>query len=167
MRAKRADIIIDRGPMEKIARNIFLHEMRILEDINGMGKVRIVNDDYPFHSIDYHMEYNRLARAYGFDMEKKMPRVEAVFGKFHERGIEKFYQDTHDQPMDMAESGGVKVNYEMLTVKALRDMIDDYRKRGLTDIKLTAGMEKTRLVEILSDIMKKDMPGAPLVVARG
>lgn len=79
-------VIIDRGPMEKIPRQVAEYEIPLLEMIHGGGSVRDSGEQIDaVRDIDSpESEYERLLGAYGDDDKSGMPLVERVHGRISE-----------------------------------------------------------------------------------
>jgi hypothetical protein len=113
MLGKKCDVTVYKGMQTKIAKNVFEHEVKLLEAIYGDGTVEIykrrelvmpegkkyqVEGDvisYEIEELDYHEEYDRLASTYGWHPEIKLTWVEYVFGTRNEGKLEKESNDKY------------------------------------------------------------------------
>lgn len=107
MLAKKCDVTLYKGMQTKIAKNIYEHEVKLLEAIYGDGTVEVykrrelvmpegkkyqVEGDvisYEVEELDYHEEYDRLSSCYGMHPEIKVTWVEYVFGNRNEEKLNK------------------------------------------------------------------------------
>ena len=89
MKAKHVQVLIRRDMAEIISTAVFEHEVGILSDIHGPGKIEQIDGDYPEVEIDASEEYARLASFYGTN-ESGQLYVERVIGIGH-RKLEEFY----------------------------------------------------------------------------
>ena len=87
MKAQYVDIIIDRGPMAKISKQVLAQEVPLYRETHGAGSVQVlgVSTDengkpLPRREVDGNVEYQRLANLFGAD-ENGQPLVMAVYGR--------------------------------------------------------------------------------------
>jgi len=106
MLAKKCDVTIYKGMQTRIPKNIYEHEVKILEAIYGEGSVegykrkehyfpegkkyKIEGDDisYDVEEIEYEEEFDRMAGTYGMHPEIRMTWAEYVFGPRQEGRLE-------------------------------------------------------------------------------
>jgi hypothetical protein len=90
MLAKHVTVLVDRDMAEKIPTTAFEHEVEILKDIHGEGKITLVTSapDFPAIEIDAEEEFARLMNAYGSNDQGQF-YAERVFGRTA-RGLEAY-----------------------------------------------------------------------------
>jgi hypothetical protein len=88
MLAKHVTVLVMRDMAEKIPTTVFEHEVEVLRDVHGDGKIEIVNllPDIAPVEIDTDEEMDRLRNTYG-QSESGQSYAERVFGR-SARGLE-------------------------------------------------------------------------------
>jgi len=157
MKVKYCDITIFKSIEVTIVKQIWEHEMSILEHIFGDGNVKIYtkhewhmpkdkkyqvqNKDpvvYHVEKIDYEEEYSRLQTTYGQkEGADGISVVEYIYGRMEDKRLEKEnnekYSGQHIAPSDYEEeesSDEVSTNemeYSSMTNRELKDLLNDLK----------------------------------------
>ena len=97
MKAKHVQVLIRRDMAETISTAVFEHEVEILRDIHGPGKIEQTDSDYPEVEIDANEEYSRLASYYGAN-DSGQPYVERAIGIGPHKLAEFYGEDAEEAP---------------------------------------------------------------------
>ena len=150
MKAKQCDVTIFKSIEVTIAKQIYEHEIKILEQIFGDGNVKKY-EKYEYHypkdkkyqvrnekpvvhnvvEIEYESEYSRLQTAYGIiEGTELMSNVEYVYGRMEDRRLEKENNATYAGehiPIDAfdEEDDVIDMNYNEMTNRQLKDLLDE------------------------------------------
>jgi len=149
MLAKKCDVTIYKGMQTKIPKNIYEHEVTILEAIYGEGtvegykrrehyfpegkKYKVEGDviSYEIEEMEYEEEYDRVATQYGMHPEVRMTWAEYVYGPRTEGRMEKTAKEKYT-----ADFGkGVYVSPKK-TSKALIEKDDGLQSLTAAEIKV-------------------------------
>ena len=151
MRAKQCDVTIFKSIEVTIAKQIYEHEIKILEQIFGDGNVKkytkheyhypkdkkyqVQNKDPVVHKvqeIEYESEYSRLQTAYGIiEGTELMSNVEYVYGRMEDRRLEKENNEKYagqyitPDAFDEEEDDVIDMNYNEMTNRQLKDLLDE------------------------------------------
>lgn len=141
MKAKKISILIQRSPMENIAKTVWAHEIPVLEAIHGEGKIKVNPDGQIYQSEDLlnvadESEYSRLARAYGRHKERGISNVEHVFGheaegkviEFYEKldnNLKKFTQKSTEVKLIKADELSL-MDVSLLSAKGIKSKLDEF-----------------------------------------
>jgi len=113
--------VIVRDPMEKIVREIFAHELPILQAMHGESAVVIEEEIEASLDRDPSSEYQRLEGLYGLHPEAGVPWVQVVYGLEMEGRLAKAMGGRS------VSSGAVpdEMDYESFTAVELRALLDE------------------------------------------
>lgn len=103
MLVKHVTVLVDRDMAEKIPTTAFEHEVEVLKEIHGEGKITLVTTaaDFPPIEIDAEEEFSRLMNAYGSN-EQGQFFAERVFGRTA-RGLEAWAHKPGKKAKQVAE----------------------------------------------------------------
>ena len=175
VRVKYCDVTIFKSIEVTIVKQIWEHEIPVLETVFGDGNVKIYskhewhtpkdkkyqvqNKDpviYKIEEIDYEEEYARLQNAYGArEGSENISNVEYIYGRMEERRLEKMnnekyasqYMPTnaYDEETPESEQSGDDMDYKSMTNRELKDLLDD----------LSVKYKPTATKAILIDLLEK------------
>lgn len=78
---KLVKVLVSRGKMMALPRTVGAHEVAVLQSVHGEAAVRVMGEAGECPAPDASEEYERLARFYGVDAERKATHVELVYGR--------------------------------------------------------------------------------------
>jgi hypothetical protein len=180
MRAKYCDVTIFKSIEVTIAKQVWEHEIPILETVFGDGNVKIYSKHewhtpkdkkyqvmdkdpvvYKIEEIDYEDEYGRLQNAYGArDGSENIPNVEYVYGRMEEKRLEKINNEkyaneytppnAYDEEAQEVEQSD-DMDYKSMTNRELKDLLDDL------NIKYKPNVTKAVLIDLLEKADKGEL----------
>tara|TARA_R100001530_G_scaffold127637_1_gene96927 strand:+ start:47 stop:601 length:555 start_codon:yes stop_codon:yes gene_type:complete len=180
VRVKYCDVTIFKSIEVTIVKQIWEHEIPILETVFGDGNVKIyskhewhtpkdkkyqvMNKDpvvYKIEEIDYEEEYGRLQSAYGTrDGSENVPNVEYIYGRIDERRLEKMNNekyaseytapDAYDEEVLEVELSD-DMDYKSMTNRELKDLLNDL------NVKYKPTATKAVLIDLLEKADKGEL----------
>lgn len=154
MKAKLCDVVIFKRVEVTIVKNVYEHEIPVVEQVFGEGNVtrypkhEMVFPEgkryqvkaetpvvYPVEEIDYEEEYYRLATQYKNRAGSDISNVEYVYGKLEDRKLEKINEEKYGTSVleptdsiveDKPEEDEV-LNYQSMTNAELRELLKELK----------------------------------------